>query len=299
MYSLFTFLLGAFFAVMISINGSLVSTFDSYTGTAIIHFFGLITSAALLTGMHRKIRLDPAAPRWIYLAGVVGILTTLFQASSFGRISMLSISALGLLGQTTASLLIDSFGLFGMKRHPFQKSTLIGFVFALAGIILMMDDTVGTAMIAVLMSFASGITIVTARSMNARLADSVGMMQGTMINFLAAFPFTVLLALTLGNHGYTAASLASAPLWMYVGGILGVFGVAMNNLLVPHLPAFQLTLLSFLGSLAGSFVIDLITGSSYQIKSLLGGLLITAGMLVNMILNHRAGQKEADPAAGR
>jgi transporter family-2 protein len=299
MYSLFSFLLGAFFAIMISINGSLVSAFDSYTGTAIVHLFGLITSAVMLGVMHKKIVLDPKAPKWIYLSGVVGILTTLFQASSFGRISMLSISALGLLGQTTASLFIDSFGLFGMKRHPFERSTLIGFAFAVAGIALMLDATVSTAVIAVLMSFGAGLSIVTARSMNARLAASVGTMQGTMINFLAAFPFTVLLALTLGRHGYTAASFTSVPLWIYLGGILGVAGVAMNNLLVPHLPAFQLTLLSFLGSIAGSLVIDLISGGSYPSRSLLGGLLIAAGMLVNMILSHRAELKNSESAARR
>lgn len=295
MYLLFSFLLGSFFSVMISINGSLVGAFDSYTGAMIIHLFGLVACGIVLLVTHRKLKFDPKAPKWMYFAGVVGICTTIFQASSFGKISMLSISALGLLGETITSLFIDSFGFFGMKKHPFQKSTLIGFLFAIAGIIIMMDSSVSSGIAAVVMSLGAGVSIVTSRSMNARLAQSVGTMQGTFLNFAAAMPVTIVLMLLLGNH-FTVSEMASAPWWMYLGGIFGVVGVSLNNLLVPHLPAFQLTLLSFLGQLACSTVIDLFTGAASSRQSLIGGCLIAVGMLINMVLKHHAEQKAADRA---
>ena len=294
MYILFAFLLGSFLSVMISVNGSLVSAFDSYNGTMLIHWFGLITTGILLAASRQRIHFDRKAPKWIYFAGVVGILTTLFQSSSFGRISMLNISALGLLGQTVASLFIDSFGLFGMKKHSFRRNTLIGFLFALAGIFLMLDSSAGSSLPAVLMSLAAGVSIVTARSMNSRLADSIGNLQGTMINFVAAFPITLLLALTFGAHPGQLPVLSDAPWWMYLGGICGVFGVFMNNYLVPHMSAFQMTLMTFLGMLFGSTLIDLITGAAYSLQSLAGGLLIAAGMILNMFLKHQEEKKAAD-----
>ena len=52
-----------------------------------------------------------------------------------------------------------------MKKHSFRRNTLIGFLFALAGIFLMLDSSAGSSLPAVLMSLAAGVSIVTARSM--------------------------------------------------------------------------------------------------------------------------------------
>ena len=292
MYIFLVFLLGSFLSVMISINGSLVGVLDTYTATMIIHIFGLVTCGIVLLVTHKKLKFEPNAPKWIYFAGVVGICTTVFQSSSFGHISMLSISTLSLLGETVTSLIIDSFGLFGMKKHAFQKSTLIGFLFSLAGIFFMMDQLPSSGIAAAIMSLGAGVSIVTSRSMNARLASSIGTMQGTFMNFAAALPVTIVLMLVLGK-GLIVSQMSSAPWWMYLGGILGVAAVSANNKLVPHLPAFQLTLVSFLGQLAGSTVIDIITQTEFSGQSLLGGGLIAIGMIINMVLKHRAEQNAA------
>jgi transporter family-2 protein len=45
--------------------------------------------------------------------------------------------ALGLFGQSLASIIIDHFGLFGMKSIRFRKKKIIGLVFVAAGIVLM------------------------------------------------------------------------------------------------------------------------------------------------------------------
>jgi transporter family-2 protein len=46
--------------------------------------------------------------------------------------------ALGLLGQSVVSILIDNYGWLGMKKRPFQKKKLFGTLLTSLGIIVMM-----------------------------------------------------------------------------------------------------------------------------------------------------------------
>ncbi len=71
----------------------------------------------------------------MYSGGAIGVFTTFGNNLSYGRISMTSIVALVLFGQTVISLLIDSFGLMGMESARLKNVPVIGLVFALAGML--------------------------------------------------------------------------------------------------------------------------------------------------------------------
>jgi hypothetical protein len=51
---------------------------------------------------------------FLYLGGAIGVLTTVFNNVAFARISVSSILALGLFGQSMAGLIIDQYGLLDM-----------------------------------------------------------------------------------------------------------------------------------------------------------------------------------------
>ena len=72
------------------------------------------------------------------------------------KISMTSIVALGLLGQTLTSLVIDNFGLMGMPKHPVRKGALAGLLLSFLGIFVMMDPSMGSAIFAVFVAFGGG-----------------------------------------------------------------------------------------------------------------------------------------------
>ncbi len=110
-------------------------------------------------------------PRWIGLGGAIGVFTTVFNNFTYGHISLTSIVALGLLGQGVTSLIIDTLGLFGMKRQVLSKISVLGILF-------MLNRSVSFAFIAVLPSLGSGITVVLLRIANARLAEKNGSITG-------------------------------------------------------------------------------------------------------------------------
>ncbi|MCI4060208.1 DMT family transporter, partial [Bacillus cereus] len=76
-----------------------------------------------------KIRFDKIIPLFLYSAGAFGVFTVLFNNISFSVLGASISIALSLLGQSIASIVIDHFGLLGIKVAKFEKNILIGFCF--------------------------------------------------------------------------------------------------------------------------------------------------------------------------
>ena len=196
------------------------------------------------------------------------------------------IIALGLAGQMITALIIDTFGLFGMKKHPFRKSSVAGLVFSLAGILVMLDTSVAAGIYAVFFSLAGGITVVLSRTVNARLSARTGEMQSSFFNHIVGLIVSIFAAL-LAAEPLKAVPFSFGKLWMYSGGMMGVLIVLLYNITVPKVSAFHLTLLSFIGQVFTGIIIDLLLKVEYSKASFTGALLVTIGIVLNMVLEHR------------
>lgn len=295
MYDLLSLLAGVVIAVMIAINGGLTAQYGVFGAAVIIHIVGSFFAFILIKIHRQKISFQLSIPWWLYLGGVIGVLTTAFNNFAYGKISLTSIVALGLFGQTVTSLVIDSFGLFGMGKYSFKKSTLIGLAFAFAGIWVMLDSSAGSAVCALTLSFAGGVTVVLSRTVNAGLSERIGAMQGSFVNHIVGLPVTVGAFFLWGESDsiFTGFSLSSNG-WIYFGGVLGVLVVLLFNITVPKTPAFRLTLLSFIGQVFAGIALDLITKQGYTGATFSGGLLIATGIAGNILLEqtylHREGK---------
>jgi len=287
MNNLLSVFVGVIIAIMITINGKLTAYHGIFIAAIIIHIVGTIFAYLAMKLTKQHLRLQKKFPIWFYLGGALGVITTFCNNIAFGKISLTSIIALVLLGQTVTSLFIDSLGLFDMKKYTFQKYTLIGLSLALMGMILMLDAPTRDGIFAISLSFIAGIFIVLSRTCNARLAEEIGILPGSFVNHLTGLPICIaLLFLFHRNSIFDNFRFSSSP-WIYLGGTLGVFTVLLLNLLVPKVAAFPLTMLSFSGQLFTSILLDLILLHTYDFTTFLAGLLITAGIGINMILDHK------------
>lgn len=292
MYQLLAFGTGVTLAVMITINGHLTGQYGILAATLIIHIVGSVFAGLLCVAQKEKQPLTGHRPLWIYLGGAIGVLTTVFNNLAFGHISMTSIVALGLLGQAVTAVLIDHFGLFGMEKRAFQKSSLIGLVFSGIGIVYMMDDSVTAAAMAVIVSFATGITVVLSRTVNARLSDKIGALRGSFVNHVVGLLVTiVVVAVIFAGGGLELPGHFDTRPWIYIGGTLGVMVVLFFNIVVPKISAFRVTLLTFIGQVFMGILIDLFIGGSYSQESFIGGLIIAAGVGINMIVEQIAASR--------
>jgi len=293
MYDLLSLLIGVIIAAMVAVNGGLTMRYGVFGATVVIHIVGSLFAFLLIKLRRKNSAHQYGIPLWMYMGGVVGVLTVVLNNFSYGKISLTSIVALSLLGQAAASLVIDSFGLFGMGKYPFKKPMLIGLGFSVIGLLAILDNSAKSSLYAVVLSLGAGITIVLSRTVNARLSERTGALQGSFINHVAGLPVAVAVLFIWGRTDQILSGVAFSPdVWIYLGGIMGVMVVMLSNIIVPEVAAFRLTLLSFVGQISAGITLDLITKRGYSEASFIAGLLVSAGIGTNMLIEQAQLHKE-------
>jgi transporter family-2 protein len=193
---------------------------------------------------------------------------------------MTSIVALGLLGQSIASILFDHFGLFGIEKRKIHKSSIVGYAAALIGIIVMLDHSASDSVVAIVLTFLAGCNVVLSRTINSKLSLQTSPLIGSLINHAVGLPICVIFFLLL-QRSCVITNVSSDP-WKYLGGTLGVMTVLLLNITVPRISAFRLTLLSFIGQIFTGILLDLILNVNQSSRTFAGGLIIGAGLMANM-----------------
>lgn len=287
MYYFLSFIIGCIVAIMIAINGQLTSFFGVYTATFIIHIVGTVFAFFVLLFKRIPISLKNKLPLWLYLGGVIGVLTVVFNNIAFGKISLTAIMALCLLGQSLTSLIIDTFGLFGMQKHKFLKSKLIGLSIVIVGIFSMFQDLNINAYIPIFVSLFSGVTIVLSRSVNAKLSEKLDALQGSFFNHLTGLFTSFLVLLLIGRNEilFSSFSISTRP-FIYFGGFLGVSVVLLSNLTTLKISSLHMTLFQFLGQIFTGMIIDSLIQNSFSKESLIGGLFVLTGLFFNLIIEN-------------
>lgn len=280
MYRSLAFVTGIILAVMISVNGGLSGYYGVFPATVIIHLVGTIFSLFFTLKQYGWIKLTGFKPVWIYLGGAIGVFTVVFNNLAFSKLSVTNIIALALFGQTITALIFDHFGLLGMKKIPFKKTSLLGLSFSLFGIWQLLDTSVSGAILAVLYAVTSGVTVVLSRSVNTQLSEKIGAMHGALVNHVVGLIVSILI-LFFVNVEIVPFTLNN-PL-MYFGGVLGVVVVYLSNIVVPKVSSFNLTILSFVGQVLMGLVLDLILTQTYSVPTLKAALIIATGILLTML----------------
>ncbi len=140
MNNLITTFIGMVVALMVFFNGILSGYTNLYFSNALIHGIGLLTIIVLLVVGKHKIKGLRTVPLILYTGGLVGVVTVLLTNASFTSLGVSLTLALGQVGQFLASVVIDHYGMFGLKKVPFNKKKIVGFVIISLGLIIMMFD---------------------------------------------------------------------------------------------------------------------------------------------------------------
>jgi len=284
MYYLLSLMTGILISIMIAFNGNLTGHYGLYLATVIIHVVGLI----LITLIVLVKRENPFSKRhawFLYLGGAIGVFTTLSNNLSFGRISVSAILALMLFGQSVAGIIFDQYGFFNMPKHPFAKRKLIGLLLVLCGIASMISDF---EVMAVVVSFFAGVSIVISRTLNAKLAELSSVSSGTFFNYIIGLMVTIPVLLFLGRSDIALAEFTFSLNWyIYLGGALGVCVIMLCNITVVKVSAFYLTLLIFIGQVFSGVLVDMVISQEASVRIIIGGVFVTAGLSLNLLLDKK------------
>ena len=280
---------GMLISVMVVFNGALNAQVGVGLSLVIIHIAGLVTISLVLLVRRERPRRGRLAPVW-YMAGLIGIITTLFNLRAFGHISVSAMMALSLLGESATGLVADHVGLLGYPVRRFRREKLLGLLITLGGILIMLTDF---EWVAVLVSLLAGLTILLSRLVNGRLKREVGAASATLINYLTGLA-GALLALPL--LGLPQAVNLHMPLTSYLGGALGAVIVIISNAVVGRIASFYMTLTLFVGQVSAGLLLDMALIGSFPARTALGGLFVLAGLCVSL-LQDRAYKRRMDRAA--
>lgn len=137
MFKLGAVLTGGLTAIMVTLNGILAGNLGDFIALIIIHIVGLLTAGAIILIKKKKFVFKKDIPFYYFTGGAVGVFLVLFNNITFNAIGVSLTLALGLLGQSVAAIIIDNFGLIGIKTTRFDKRKIVGFGIIFAGIVFM------------------------------------------------------------------------------------------------------------------------------------------------------------------
>ena len=291
MYYALSALTGMIISVMIMINGMFANHSGVYTSAFLIHLSGLgaISLSVFIKGDFKKL-FRTRLSLYVYTGGVVGVMTILFNNMAYSKIDVSAILALTLLGQSVTSLFFDHFGFLGMKTVRFSWKKLTGIAFVLLGVLFMISLNDITKLIPIILSFITGITIVLSRTINGKLAVETNVNISTWFNYLTGTIVSFLVFLFF--VGSEPALVAAENPLIFTGGLVGVCAVFITNVCVSKISSFYMTLLLFAGQIFTGVIIDIILSQTFSPKNLIGGIIITIGLALDMWVNKKKFKKD-------
>jgi transporter family-2 protein len=102
--------------------------------------------------------------------------------------------------------------------------------------------------------FLAGALVALQPSVNARLAQKVGLIESSTISFVVGAMFLLFLALTVGQGSFRA--LLQVSWWELTGGLMGAFYVSIVILFVPRLGTGPAMAVTIAGQLLAALLLD-------------------------------------------
>lgn len=134
----FAFLSGTLIGIMVMINGLFSVKTELFYSLFIIHIVGFSLMTVFFFAKKNSVSDFKKLPFYFFVPGFLGVFLTLINNITYANLGATITLSLGIIGQLTASLAVDSFGLFGLKKIPLNKKKIPGYLIIICGIIFML-----------------------------------------------------------------------------------------------------------------------------------------------------------------
>ncbi len=126
---------GFLYSIMNLFNARLSQAYGNPLATVIIHAVGL---ACVLPLALRHLPGRRRVPLWMYLGGLLGIITVVTSNMGITALGVTATLSLTLLGQMACSMAFDQFGLMGFTKTRFKWEKAASLLLIAAGVAVMM-----------------------------------------------------------------------------------------------------------------------------------------------------------------
>ena len=228
-------------------------------------------------------------PAWTITAGILGASFVAMQTYVVPIAGVALFTVASLAGQTAISLWVDKSALSGGTKTLITKRRVVAAIITVLAVVLSAWDRFelsNFSIIALGLAFFAGSWVGVQRALNGRInSHSNKSFATSWLNFITGTSFLLLLLLLRSLFtDHSILNFQTAPLWMFLGGSIGVIYIAFSSHIVQHLGVLEFTLFSVGGMLIGSLLIDLLLPTPGTVISpfLIAGIALTyLGVVVN------------------
>jgi len=259
-------LVGAQLAIQAPINSGLGRTVGKLPAALVSFLVGLLLLVliSLVSGHLGQFSSIGDAALPTLFGGLIGAAYVATATITISRIGAGAVAAATIAGQLTCSLVLDQFGWVGVDTIPVTGLRILGAVLLLAGTALVVhrriyaEDVEGagrTAMIAILAMVAAGAMVGIQHPLNAELAEHIGGVNSSVMNFATGTAVLTVIVFTAGLGG--GLRRINEVRWYYLlGGVIGLITVITALTAVETIGAAGLTSALVTGQLLSSVALD-------------------------------------------
>jgi len=282
-------LAGGFMATQSRINGELSTRIHDAPLTALISFgTGTIILLAYLvfsrrtrSGFRRLLSsIRERRTAWVFtLAGASGAAFVFSQSLVVGITGVALFSITFVCGLTLGSYVLDAVGIGPAGRRPYTAQRTVGVLLAIVAVSISMLGRLAhsDALVLLILPFVFGVLVAWQQIANGTMAVVARTpLTPTVLNFLVG---TGVLAIVAGIYSLIKGLPETYPTdgWLYLGGLCGVFFVAMTAWAVRHTGALVTSLATTTGQILTAVLADILFPQSViDVFSILAG----AGVMV-------------------
>lgn len=120
---------GVAMAVQGTANAQLSQKTNIWEATFLVHAIGTVTITIIMLGLGLgSLRLNKwlSVPWYLYIGGVLSVVIIYLVAVSIPKVGVCNATTAIIVGQVTAAVLIDHFGLFGVQKMCWSYAQLLG-----------------------------------------------------------------------------------------------------------------------------------------------------------------------------
>ncbi|MEN8079081.1 DMT family transporter [Clostridioides difficile] len=137
-------------------------------------------------------------------------------------------------------------------------------------------------MLMILLAVLGGVLTTLSMVVSSTLGKKIGLIQSTVIHYIGGLIGGIFILIGLGSKIVPSITdMSKMPLYIFLGGIIGVIVVYTSNIVIPKIPVVYSTLLMFSGQMLCAIIIDAIVMGDFSWLKLLGAAIVVLGVLYN------------------
>ncbi|MDO5780313.1 MAG: DMT family transporter [Clostridium sp.] len=137
-------------------------------------------------------------------------------------------------------------------------------------------------MLMILLAILGGVLTTLSMIVSSTLGKKIGLIQSTIIHYIGGLIGGVFILIGIGSASTPSiVDMSRMPLYIFLGGIIGVIVVYTSNIVIPKIPVVYSTLLMFSGQMLCAIIIDTIVMGEFSWQKLLGAIVVILGIFYN------------------